>query len=101
MILTEMALFQIAEKSLSMAAGGTGLAGTDRVTDQLISRVASHVILAERPKFATEELGLSFTQHDNIVWDEQNAEKINRKVSQSSSTQERERETRAQANFKR
>ena len=74
-----------------MAAGGTVLAGFDHVTDQLISRVASHVVLAKRPKFTIEELGLRSTEHDNIEWEEQNAEKINRKVSQSSSTRERER----------
>ena len=49
-----------------MAAGGIGLAGTDHVTDQLLSHVSGHVISETRKKFATGPLGLTLTQYGYI-----------------------------------
>ena len=37
-----------------MATGGTGLAGTDHVTDQLLNQVSDNVIPKMRKKFAIE-----------------------------------------------
>ena len=65
----------------NMAAGGTGFAETDQVTDQLLSHVSGHVISETRKKFATGPLGLSLTQYGHIEEDERYAASRNIEVS--------------------
>ena len=54
-----------------MAAGGTLLTGSDRVTDQLLCHVATQVNSETRERFATGPLGLSTTTYGNIEEDKQ------------------------------
>ena len=63
-----------------MATGGTGLEGTDHVTDQLLSHVSDHVIPDTRTVFATKVLGLSDTECKNIEEDKTSASGRNLEV---------------------
>ena len=55
-----------------MAEGGRLLAGTDIVTDQLLVKVAHHVIIGERKTLATGDMRLDLNQYDRIEVDKAN-----------------------------
>ena len=63
-----------------MATGGSDLAGTDYVTDQLLSHVLRHVKPKERMHFATEELGLKITDYENKQIDSHSSVQTSLKV---------------------